>query len=250
MRRPLYLISAAGLVAVIAWAIVQAATPDKPDPRVELAKKLPDNVKPEELAATPIPGIYELTRGSEVGYVSSDGRYFFSGELHDLHTRANITESRKSETRRKKLAGVSEKDMIIYGPASAAHTITVFTDIDCSYCRRLHNDVAQLNQLGIRVRYLFYPRSGPGTDSWSKAESVWCASDRKEALDRAMRGQPVPAGKCDASAVRRHFELGDAIGVDGTPGIFTKAGAYQPGYLPPQQMLARLQQFAAMPMAR
>jgi thiol:disulfide interchange protein DsbC len=246
MGRNVYLTIAVGVLAAIAWAIVQAAD-TKPDPRAEIAKRLPGTVKPEELTATAIPGIYELQRGREIGYVTADGRYFFSGELHNLKTDENITETRKGDRRRKVLAGVSEKDMLVFGPEKADHTITVFTDVDCGYCRRLHNDIGQLNQLGIRVRYMFYPRSGPNTPSWKKTESIWCASERKQALDRAMEGQAVPPSGCDASAIARQFEIGNNLGVEGTPGIFLTNGAYLPGYLPPQQMLAKVQQLSAKP---
>ncbi len=226
-------------------AVMATRADDAPvDPRVELAAKLPGKVKPEELSPTPIPGVYELRRGTDIGYVSSDGRYYLSGELIDLDTSANLTESRLKEVRKTILAAVPESEMIVFGPQSK-YSIVVFTDVDCGYCRKLHNEIAQFNQLGIQVRYMSYPRAGPGSPSWKTAEDIWCASDRKEALTRAKRGEAVPSHTCRSNPVAKQFALGNTLGVHGTPGIFTKNGDYLSGYLPPQQMLARLQRLGA-----
>jgi thiol:disulfide interchange protein DsbC len=229
------LIAAAGLACVVLLSV--SAQSPKSDPRAEVAGKLPGNVKPGELTATDIPGIWELQRGMEIGYVTADGRYFFSGELHNLKTEVNLTERRRGEIRSRILADVPERDMMVFGPDTPAHAITVFTDVDCGYCRKLHEDLPELNRLGIQVRYLFYPRAGPGSETWKKTENIWCAPDRKEALARAVRGERIHPGKCDASAIARHFELGRKLDVQGTPGIYTPNGRYLPGYLPPAQML-------------
>jgi thiol:disulfide interchange protein DsbC len=129
--------------------------------------------------------------------------------------------------------------MIVFGPAAAKHSITVFTDVECGYCRKLHNDIEQLTKLGVRVRYAAYPRSGPGTDDWRKMEAVWCAKDRKAAITQAKQGQNVKSEKC-ATPVASQFELGEQLGVRGTPAIFTTQGDYIGGYLPPAQMLEEL----------
>jgi thiol:disulfide interchange protein DsbC len=115
--------------------------------------------------------------------------------------------------------------------------------VECGYCRKLHSEIAQLNKLGVRVRYMAYPRSGPGTDDWKKMESVWCAKDRKDAITRAKQGEPVKAAaNCGATPVGKQFELGEQLGVRGTPAVFTPAGDYIGGYLPPQEMLKQLDQ--------
>ena len=130
--------------------------------------------------------------------------------------------------------------MLIFGKQGSPYTITVFTDIDCGYCRKMHSQIADYNRLGIRVRYLFYPRGGPGSDAWKTAEAVWCSADRRDALTRAKQGEEIKAGSC-STPVAREYKLGQALGIRGTPGIFTHTGEYLPGYLPPQAMLAQLQ---------
>jgi thiol:disulfide interchange protein DsbC len=126
--------------------------------------------------------------------------------------------------------------MLVFSPKNPKYTITVFTDIDCGYCRKLHAQIAEYNRLGIRVRYLFYPRSGPDTDSWHKAEAVWCSANRNEALTRAKNGEDIKASKCPTAVVARDWELGHKLAVDGTPAIFLASGEMLPGYAPPTQL--------------
>jgi thiol:disulfide interchange protein DsbC len=209
--------------------------------RATLAKKVP-GAKAEDVRASPIPGLYEVALGSSIAYVSADGRYLISGDLYEVQSRTNLTEARRTDTRMKALASVSEDDMIVFTPTvPVKHTITVFTDVDCGYCRKLHSEIAELNKLGIRVRYMAFPRSGPGTESWAKAEAVWCAKDRKEALTRAKQGQEIKAAKCGTTPVAREFAMGEDLGVNGTPAIITDKGDYLGGYLPPKKLLAYLE---------
>jgi thiol:disulfide interchange protein DsbC len=226
-----------------------AAAPEKPatDPRVALAAAIP-GAKPEELRATPVAGIYELTHGADISYVSADGKFVFAGDLYQVSKSGdfpNLSEGRRRELRLKELATVPESQMMVFGPAKAAHTITVFTDIDCPWCQRMHAQVAEYNKLGIRVRYLFYPRSGPDTESWAKADAVWCATDRNAALTRAKSGEMLAPTPCPNSPVARSYQLGQAIGVTGTPGVVLDSGELVPGYLSPPQMLAHIKQSAA-----
>ncbi|NBW89233.1 MAG: DsbC family protein, partial [Gammaproteobacteria bacterium] len=113
--------------------------------------------------------MWEFSDGSEVLYLSADGKFAIAGDLYDLASKDNLSEARRRETRLALLAGVPETQMVIFGPKEAKHTVTVFTDVDCTYCRKLHSEIAKYNDLGIRVRYLFYPRSGPDSESWDKA---------------------------------------------------------------------------------
>ena len=130
--------------------------------------------------------------------------------------------------------------MLVFSPKNPKYTITVFTDIDCGYCRRLHSQIAEYNRLGIRVRYLFYPRTGPDTDSWHKAESVWCAENRNDALTRAKNGEDIKSPKCPTDIVKRDWELGHKLAVEGTPAIFLASGEMLPGYAPPTTLLQYL----------
>jgi len=121
----------------------------------------------------------------------------------------------------------------------------VFTDVDCQYCRQLHSQISDYNRLGMRVRYLFFPRTGPDTESWYKAEAVWCATDRKAMFTRAKQGKTVDLRKaCPGSPVAREYELGRDIGLTGTPGIVLDSGELIPGYLSPADMIEHLNEAA------
>jgi thiol:disulfide interchange protein DsbC len=214
------------------------AAADKPDadPRIELAKKIQGS-DPKDFAPTAVTGIYEYTKGADVGYVTADGKYYFGGDLYLVDSQTNLTEQRRSGLRAKMLAGIADKDTIVFSPKDPKYTITVFTDLDCQYCRKLHSEIAEINRLGIKVRYAAYPRTGPGTESWTKAEAVWCAPNRPDALTRAKLGEPVQTKACAGNPVAREFALGNALGVNGTPGIVTSSGTYIGGYEPPKRLL-------------
>ncbi len=207
----------------------QSGQPAKADEvRAQIAKRL--EIKVEDVRPSPIAGLYEVRSGAEVGYVSTDGRFYVDGDVFDMTSKRNLTEDVRRKGRLALLSGIDEKDAIVFAPKGAAkHTVTVFTDVDCGYCRKMHSEIAELNRLGIRVRYLMFPRSGPGTDSWAKATSVWCSADRQDALTRAKKGEKVSARDCDAP-VAAQYELGRELGVTGTPGIFTDTGEYLAGY--------------------
>jgi thiol:disulfide interchange protein DsbC len=229
-----------GLAATMVSFTLQAQGDSKGDPRVELAKKIP-GTKPEDLRVSPIPGMYELTRGADIAYVSADGKYAITGDLYDIASSDNLTEVKRRGMRLKMLSTVPESDMLVFSPQKPKHTVTIFTDIDCGYCRKLHSQMAEYNRLGIRVRYLFYPRSGPGTDSWEKAEQVWCSKDRNAALTRAKQGEPLSSPKqCKGSPITRDYALGQKLNIGGTPALLLEDGDLLPGYLPPAMLAQRL----------
>lgn len=230
-------------------AAAAADQPAKPDPREAIAKKFP-GTKAEDIRSSPVSGVYEVPMGADTAYVSADGRHIFAGDLYEIDSRTNLTEANRSAGRTKLLAKLDERDMIVFGTASAKHTITVFTDVECGYCRKLHGEIDQLNKLGVRVRYMAYPRAGPGTDDWRKMEAVWCATDRKAAITKAKQGQEVKAQNCGATPVARQFQLGEDLGVRGTPAIFTVGGDYIGGYLPPAEMKRQLDELSAAAKAR
>jgi thiol:disulfide interchange protein DsbC len=216
----------------------QAPAP-KADPRVELAAKIP-GAKPDELRQSPIPGIWELARGTDIAYVTADGKYVLAGDLYDLASNDNLTETRRRGERLRLLKGVPESDMLVFGPRDSKYTITVFTDVDCSYCRKLHSEMADYNRLGIKVRYLFYPRSGPDTESWHKAEEVWCSANRNEALTKAKRGEDLKNVKSCPTPVARDYQLGQDFAIRGTPAIILADGEVLPGYVPPASLAEHL----------
>jgi thiol:disulfide interchange protein DsbC len=237
------------LIASLALA-VEPEQSEKPaaksdDIRVQLAKKLP-GAKPEDVRASPIPGIYEVTLGTSTAYMSADGKYLINGDLYEIASKTNLSDARRAQTRMQAMAALKEKDTIVFGPAaSPKHTITVFIDVDCGYCRKLHSEITELNKLGIRVRYTAYPRSGPGSSSWAKMETVWCSKDRRVALTKAQLDEDIGDAKCGATPVAGQYKLGEDLGVNGTPAIFTEAGDYIGGYLPPKKLVAYLDDLKA-----
>lgn len=216
-----------------------AATPAV-DPRIELSKKLPGS-KPEEFRPAPLPGIYEYARGADILYLSTDGKFAIAGDLYEVASETNLSEKRRRDVRLDLINKIPENQMVIFGPRDAKHTVTVFTDIDCGYCRKLHGEISRYNQLGIRVRYLFYPREGPDSPSWDKAVAVWCSPNRQDALTRAKKGENIGAPKCASTPVAKDYELGQEVGLRGTPAIITASGDLLPGYLPPEMLLKRLE---------
>jgi thiol:disulfide interchange protein DsbC len=226
---------AIAVLAGVAQAQSTAAPPAKTDPRADIVKKI-DGLKLEDVRMTPVNGIYEITRGSEISYSSSDGRYVILGDMIDVDNDANISENRRRTIRQRLIDTVPEAEMLVFSPKNPKYTITVFTDIDCGYCRKLHSQIAEYNRLGIRVRYLFYPRSGPDTDSWHKAEAVWCSSNRNDALTRAKNGEDIKASKCPTGIISRDWDLGHKLAVEGTPAIFLSSGEMLPGYAPPSKL--------------
>jgi thiol:disulfide interchange protein DsbC len=244
------------LVALTLAVSAQAQTPtsakadkvpaaeSKSDPRKAIADKF--ETKVDDVRPSQIPGLYEVAIGADTAYVSADGRYLIAGDLFEVDSRKNLTEARRSAARIKNLSKLDERDMIVFAPSTPAkHTITVFTDVECGYCRKLHGQIDEINKLGIRVRYMAYPRAGPGTDDWHKMEAVWCSKDRKSAITQAKLGQAVKAPNCGATPIAKQFELGERFGVRGTPAIFTNDGDYIGGYLPPAQLLQELDRLKA-----
>jgi thiol:disulfide interchange protein DsbC len=236
------------LAVILLAGVAQAQAPQqakpgnaatKEDPRAAIVRKI-EGIKLEDVRMTPIEGIFEVTRGSEISYSTADGRYVIIGDMIDVDNDANISENRRRTIRTRMIDSVPESEMLVFSPKHPKYTVTVFTDIDCGYCRKLHSQIAEYNKQGIRVRYLFYPRSGPNTESWHKAEAVWCSANRNEALTRAKNGEDLPAKKCPADIVARDWELGHKLAVEGTPSIFLPNGEMLPGYLPPAQLVRTL----------
>jgi hypothetical protein len=187
-----------GMASLLAGAAIAVATAGEPqaDPRADIAKKIP-GTKVEELKPTAIPGMYELTRGTDIGYVTSDGRFYFGGDLYDIQQGVNLTDASRNGARRNLLATIPESETITFSPANPKYTITVFTDVDCGYCRKLHSEIKDINRLGVRVRYVFYPREGPGSES-HLAETVGArpiARMRSRAPSAARISQSRSAGR-------------------------------------------------------
>lgn len=190
-----------------------------------------DNIHP-----SPINGVSEVLVGPRLFYVTNDGKYLLQGSLIDLETRVDVSEERRKGARLEAINAVGEENMIIFPAKDARHTITVFTDIDCGYCRKLHNEMDQYNAKGITVRYMMYPRTGVDTPSYNKAVAVWCEKDHQDALTRSKAGEQLKSGTNCENPVQAHFELGQLIGVRGTPALVLDDGEMLPGYIPAEKL--------------
>jgi len=197
-------------------------------------------IAPENVSRSPVDGWYTVHKGSIVAYVSADGRYLLQGDLIDLDQQVNLSERSRTDARRDLMSTISDEEVILFSPANVRHSVTVFTDVDCTYCRKLHSQIDEYMAQGIQVRYMLYPRGGPASRSWNTSEDVWCASDRNDALTAAKADRRFDTQKCDASAISKHYITGQNVGLSGTPAIVFDDGTLVSGYLPPATLADRL----------
>jgi len=189
----------------------------------------------DDVSPSPIPGIYEIVlENGQVIFVSEDARYFIPGDMYEVlpEGMVNRGEERRNAVRAEKIAAIPESEMIIFEPEDGRKaTITVFTDVDCPYCRQLHGEMERMNELGIAVRYLGFPRTGLNTETHFKMISTWCADDPNVMFTSATRGAAVPDAQCD-NPIASHYQLGREVGVTGTPALVLEDGIILPGYVP------------------
>lgn len=226
------------IIAVVAFAVsafsIGSLQAGEDDVRSALAKAMP-SVKLDSIKPSPIEGVLEVMVGANIFYVSEDGKYLLQGHLIDLASRTDVTEEKLSGARKAVLDTAGEKNMIIFKPKIGKYMVSVFTDIDCGYCRKLHSEIDQYLAEGITVRYLFFPRAGKGSDSYKKAVSVWCADDRNAALTEAKKGTTPKEKTCD-NPVDQHMQMAQDFEARGTPLIVTEKGNLLPGYVPAKQL--------------
>ncbi len=239
------------LVAAAALLFLAAASPARAvDEAAErIAKQL--GLKAENVRASPIAGVYEVQHERDFAYVTADGRYLLRGDLVDLKTGDELTEVRRRGDRLEVMSKLADSKLIEFAPAPpqiAKYTVTVFTDVDCGYCRKLHSEMAQYNAKGIAIRYAFFPRSGPDTDSWHTAEAVWCSADRQKALTEAKAGATIKVkGKLCDNPVAEEYKLAQDLGIRGTPMMVFPNGEVFPGYVPAAELAQRLAAVSAKP---
>ena len=231
---------AAALLGALSFS---AAAADDAKARAAIQSLVP-NATIDSIADAVLPGFYEVVLQGQIVYVSRDGKYLLQGSIYDIPGKTDLTEASRAGLRRTALAGVGADKRIAYRGPETKHTVTVFTDIDGGYCRRMHQQMAEYNKLGIAIEYLFFPRAGVGSESFDKAVSVWCAADRAKALTDAKAGSPLDKKEC-ANPIEEEYALGNKIGVNGTPAVIAADGSQLGGYLPPDQLLQRLDQIAA-----
>ncbi|MFY0655857.1 MAG: DsbC family protein [Neptunomonas phycophila] len=204
-------------------------------------KKIDASIPVVSIEKAPIPGMYEVELGSgEVLYTDEKGEFFLLGNLYQLSDAegfVSLTEKKQNAQREKEMAALDDSDLVIY-PAQGAEkaSVFVFTDVDCPYCRKLHDEVPKLQAQGVTVKYLAFPRQGPGSPVHKKMESIWCAEDRNAAMDQSKQGKSVASATCENPVIDQYM-LGQKAGVTGTPAIVTAQGKLIPGYMPASRLI-------------
>ena len=197
--------------------------------------------------ASAFPDLYEVKLASgELLYTNATGSHFVVGEVYRVASNGglvNLTEENKKTGRVEQLAKVSREDMVIF-PAQGekkAH-VTVYTDVDCFYCRKLHKEMKAITEQGIEVRYLAFPRAGVGSKAHKTMESIWCAAEdqRGKLMTQAKNGASIPTSVCETSPVMAQYKLGQQMGVNGTPALVLEDGTMVPGYVPAPQLAKML----------
>jgi thiol:disulfide interchange protein DsbC len=230
-------------VSILFAVAANAAEPDVKAIKSSLTVMFPQmSFEGLQLRASPLPGILEAEVDTTVFYITNDGKHVLAGELFDIQTKKNLTEDRRTVLNAKVVKDIPEKNMVVFEPKDkkAKATMTVFTDVDCTYCRKLHvEEVPELNKQGVRVRYVLYPRSAPGTATYDNSVSVWCASDRLKAVSDAKAGKEVVKKSCN-NPVADNQAVARRLGVSGTPVIFLDNGTKVGGYAPAAELLSMM----------
>ncbi len=194
------------------------------------------------LTPTALANIYEVELNTgEILYSDVSGDYLFAGDMYATTPGGlmNLSASTRQKRALDKIAAIPEEEMIIFSPDEVKARITVFTDVDCTYCRALHGDMESLLDKGIEIRYLAYPRGGQAAGSYNKMIAVWCSADRKESLTLAKNDEPLPEITCD-TPVLEHYQIGNELGISGTPALVFDDGRIIPGYMDSDRLAAML----------
>lgn len=235
------------LLCFAACALVVAALPVQAQDYQAVRDRLQSLTGPDTdiaIAESAIPGMLQVRLGGDVVYMSEDGRYLMQGRLLDLESRTDLTNAAKTDIRKELVQEIDMGQLIQFGPEEPDFELLVFTDVDCGYCRRLHEQIAEYNEVGIRINYLAFPRAGAGSGTFQKMDAVWCSEDQHAAMDEAKAGGSPRAERCE-SPVADQYRLGQALGVTGTPALVTMDGDLIPGYVPADDLRGRLEQLAA-----
>lgn len=226
-------------------SVLAADVPAETRKKIEaaLAQAVPD-MPYSQVSETPIKGVYQVTVDDGAFlFITADGNYLISGELYQNSADGlvNLSENERKGIRAELLKEVDMSEMIVFAPEGETKAIlNVFTDVDCGYCRKLHQEVPELNSKGVEVRYLAFPRSGPVGPSYMKIASAWCALNPKQALTELKAGKTIETNVCDGNPVAKQFELGEKMGVRGTPALVLMDGTMIPGYQPAANLVEML----------
>jgi len=210
----------------------------------KINKVLPEGLSVQSIKKSQIESLYIVDIGDlQPIYASADGEFFFYGELYSVEgdVLQNTTKNEINLKRKMILdSALTPEDFISFKSEAEEHVVTIFTDVDCGYCRKFHNEIDDFNAEGITVNYVAFPRSGLESDSYNKIVTAWCSTNPKEVLTKMKQGINIDLLMCQNHPVEKHYLLGQKIGITGTPAIITSEGELLPGYLPPAELLKRL----------
>ena len=240
---PLALVAGAGLswLAVTSLSRHHGAS-DTGQARAAILSSLKDlgaETEVKMVQPAPIAGLFEVRTDTSILYFSQDGQYLLNGDVIEVASRSNVSESVRSQLRGTLLSSSDPTSHVRYGPANNPRTVYVFTDITCGYCRKFHEEVPELVAAGVTVEYLPWPRDGRDSAVGQEMQGVWCAADKAQAYDQAMAGQLSASADCQA-VVDAGIKLGHKLGVSGTPGVFARDGRQLGGYLTAAELLGQL----------
>lgn len=228
--------------AAIALGATSPAAAVEVDPKIAAAVRV---INPDATihSVRDLPGVdlKEVTANNSVVYMDPEGRYLFFGTLLDLEQKRNLSEEAQTTARVLALDAIPDDEKIIYEPSNVLHRVTVFTDISCTFCERLHQHMAEYNDRGIAIEYVAFPRGGDRNPAWAQMQAVWCADDKKAAYDAAFGAAGTAGAASCADPVAKHYELGESLDIRGTPAIFTASGRHIGGFLEPDRMLIELE---------
>lgn len=200
----------------------------------------------DNVEKSPLPGFYELTAGPSVWYVSADGRFVLTGDVWDIESASpadqNLTERVRRDLRVKLVSDLQDKNMIVYKPKSErVAVVTVLTDPDCGYCKRLHSELPRLAELGVELRYIAFPRQGISSPTYTKMVGVWCSDNQHLAMSKAMSGEVIEADACE-HPLEEQLKIAEQLGVNATPALVFEDGTLVLGYMPAEQLAEKAKQ--------
>ena len=212
--------------------------------KLKLEQILPPTIEVLSIQESDVRGYYTVNfKGLEPLFISKDGKYLISGDILEITDTGliNKSEIRRNNLRKESLAQIDETEFISFKPSETKHEVFVFTDVDCGYCRKFHSQIKEYLDLGIQVNYLAFPRTGTDSESFNKIVSAWCSSNPNKSITELKLGYKIEENICDNNPVQEHFNLGNSLGVSGTPSIITSEGRMIPGYVPPEELVGLLE---------
>ena len=234
------LIAGSIVISQTTYAQDTSGTPEQEEIKTALFELIGPRAASSEIMPSPMEGVYLVDLGDRIVFVSKVGNHLLLGDVFDTQRRISLSEEIKQEKALAIVGEIQESEMIVFAPEETKRTITVYTDVDCPYCRKLHREVPALVDSGVKVRYLWFPRSGVNTPSYDKAVSIWCAEDQQTAMDDAKLSDKIVNARCEPNPVADQYVSGQRIGVRGTPTIVVDDGTIIGGYLPAKDLLASL----------